>query len=117
MDINENKIKALVNEVSLERDDDHYLSFNIKIGAVIHSDKKLSYDKANQMMKKFEKLDRVLQTHFHPLKSRLPFYRPKNPPDEKMMAALYKAAYEDPYRDHQAVQGPHHLKKIEHNNH
>jgi Fe-S oxidoreductase len=46
-------------------------------------------------MKKFEKLDRVLQTHFHPLKSHLPFCRSKNSPDEKMIAELYKAAYED----------------------
>jgi Fe-S oxidoreductase len=46
-------------------------------------------------VKKFEKLAQVLQTHFHPLKSRLPFYRPKDQPDEQMIAALYKAAYED----------------------
>ena len=46
-------------------------------------------------VKKFEKLQRVLQTHFHPLKSRLPFYRPRHQPEEQMMAALYKAAYEN----------------------
>ena len=44
---------------------------------------------------KSEKLARVLQTYFHPLKSRLPFLKPKNQPDERLMAALYKAAYED----------------------
>ena len=44
---------------------------------------------------KSEKLARVLQTHFHPVKSRLPFLKPKGRPDEQMMAALYKAAYED----------------------
>jgi Fe-S oxidoreductase len=44
---------------------------------------------------KSEKLARVLQTHFHPVKSRLPFLKPKERPDEQMMAALYKAAYED----------------------
>ncbi len=44
---------------------------------------------------KSEKLARVLQTHFHPVKSRLPFLKPREQPDEQMMAALYKAAYED----------------------
>ena len=52
-------------------------------------------DRAVIPVRKFEKLARVLQTHFHPLKSRLPFYRPKDLPDEQMMATLYKAAYED----------------------
>ena len=46
-------------------------------------------------MNKSEKLARVLQTHFHPLKSRLPFIKQQDRPDEQMMAALYKAAYED----------------------
>ena len=46
-------------------------------------------------VKKFEKLQRLLQTHFHPLKSRLPFYRPRHQPEEQMMAALFKAAYEN----------------------
>jgi Fe-S oxidoreductase len=40
-------------------------------------------------------LARVLQTYFHPVKSRLPFLKPKGQPDEQMIAALYKAAYED----------------------
>jgi Fe-S oxidoreductase len=44
---------------------------------------------------KSETLARVLQTYFHPLKSRLPFFKPNNQPDEQLMAALYKAAYED----------------------
>jgi Fe-S oxidoreductase len=44
---------------------------------------------------KSEKLSRVLNTHFHPVKSRLPFLKPRQQPDEQMMAALYKAAYED----------------------
>jgi Fe-S oxidoreductase len=44
---------------------------------------------------KVEKLARVLQTHFHPIKSRLPFSKGADQPDEEMIAALYKAAYED----------------------
>jgi Fe-S oxidoreductase len=52
-------------------------------------------DSAVIPVKKIEKLARVLRTYFHPLKSRLPFNRPKEQPDEQMMADLYKAAYED----------------------
>ncbi|MDX2500243.1 MAG: (Fe-S)-binding protein [Deltaproteobacteria bacterium] len=44
---------------------------------------------------KIKTLERVLNTYFHPVKSRLPFLKPKDQPDEKMLAALYKAAYED----------------------
>ena len=52
-------------------------------------------DSAVIPVKKIEKLTEVLQTYFHPLKSRLPFYQSKDHPDEQMMADLYKAAYED----------------------
>jgi Fe-S oxidoreductase len=52
-------------------------------------------DSAVIPVKKFEKLANVLQTYFHPVKSRMPFLKPKDQPDEQMMAALYKAAYED----------------------
>jgi Fe-S oxidoreductase len=38
-------------------------------------------DSAVIPVKKFEKLARVLQTYFHPLKSRLPFYRSKDQPE------------------------------------
>jgi Fe-S oxidoreductase len=44
---------------------------------------------------KSKKLANLLHTHFHPLKTHLPFFKPKDQPDEQMMAALYKAAYED----------------------
>jgi len=44
---------------------------------------------------KSEKLAGMLQVYFHPLKSRLPFFKPNDQPYEQMMAALQKAAYED----------------------
>ena len=44
---------------------------------------------------KFKKLSRILQTHFHPLKSRLPGYKGSGLPDEKMISELYQAAYEN----------------------
>ena len=43
---------------------------------------------------KSEKLSRLLQTYFHPLKSRLPFLSSKHP-DEQMLDALYTAAFEN----------------------
>ena len=44
---------------------------------------------------KFKKLSRILQTHFHPVKSRLPFLIKRDQPDEHMIIDLYKAAYEN----------------------
>jgi Fe-S oxidoreductase len=44
---------------------------------------------------KFKKLSRLLQTHFHPVKSRLPFLMKHDRPDEQMIIELYKAAYEN----------------------
>ena len=44
---------------------------------------------------KFKKLSRILQTHFHPVKSRLPFLMKHDRPDEQMIIELYKAAYEN----------------------
>ena len=44
---------------------------------------------------KFKKLSRILQTHFHPVKSRLPFLIKPDCPDEHMITDLYKAAYEN----------------------
>ena len=44
---------------------------------------------------KFKKLSRILQTHFHPVKSRLPFLMKSARPDEPVINDLYKAAYEN----------------------
>ena len=44
---------------------------------------------------KFNKLSRILQTHFHPVKSLLPFFKTHDGPDEQMVSELYKAAYEN----------------------
>jgi len=52
-------------------------------------------DSAVIPVNKAETLARVLQTYFHPVKSRLPWSKPADRPDEQMVAALYKAAYED----------------------
>ncbi len=44
---------------------------------------------------KFRKLYQMLQTHFHPLKSRLPLFKRHAWPDEQIITDLYKAAYEN----------------------
>ena len=44
---------------------------------------------------KFKKLARILQTHFHPVKSGLPFLIKPDRLDEHMITGLYKAAYEN----------------------
>ena len=44
---------------------------------------------------KFRKLSRILQTLFHPVKSRLPFLFKPDRPDEQIITELYKAAYEN----------------------
>ena len=43
---------------------------------------------------KFKILARILQTHFHPVKSRLPFLVKHDRPDEQVLIDLYKAAYQ-----------------------
>ena len=44
---------------------------------------------------KFKKLSGILQKHFHPVKSHLPFVKTPDRPDEQMVSELYKAAYEN----------------------
>jgi Fe-S oxidoreductase len=44
---------------------------------------------------KFKKVHKILQTHFHPVKSRLPFLIKPDRFDERMLTDLYKAAYEN----------------------
>lgn len=44
---------------------------------------------------KVKKLAAVLQKHFHPVKSRLPGFKGPDRPDEAMIDALYRAAYEN----------------------
>ena len=44
---------------------------------------------------KFNKLARILQKYFHPVKSRLPGFKALNQLDEQMITELYQAAYEN----------------------
>ena len=44
---------------------------------------------------KFEKLSNLLQTYFHPVRSRFSFLKKSDYPDEEIISGLFKAAYED----------------------
>jgi Fe-S oxidoreductase len=54
-------------------------------------------DNASELIpaKKFEKLSKILQKYFHPVKSHLPGFKASGPPDEQMIGDLYQAAYEN----------------------
>jgi len=49
------KIKGVVSEVGLERDEDHFRSFNLKMGVVVNAGKRLSYEEGERMMRGFRK--------------------------------------------------------------
>ena len=49
------KIRGVVREVGLERDDDRFRSFNLRIGIVVKAGKSLSYEEGERMMRRFRK--------------------------------------------------------------
>ncbi len=49
------KFKGLVREVGLVRDNDHFHSFNITVGIVIRSEKRLTYDEAERLSNQFRR--------------------------------------------------------------
>ena len=51
----EPKVKGVVSEVGLERDENHFSSFNLKIGVVVEAKKNLSYEEGVQLMRQFRK--------------------------------------------------------------
>ena len=48
------KIRGVVREVGLERDENQFHSFNLKMGVVINAGKKLSYEEGEKVMKGFK---------------------------------------------------------------
>jgi len=49
------KVKGVVSEVGLERDEDHFRSFNLKISVVVKAGKRLNYEEGERMMTTFKK--------------------------------------------------------------
>ena len=51
----EPKVKGVVKEVGLERDEGQFHSFNLKIGVVVKAGKSLNYEDGEQLMRQFRK--------------------------------------------------------------
>ena len=49
------KLKGVIGEVSLERDEDKFNTFNVTIKMVVDNDRPLSYDRGETMVQQFRK--------------------------------------------------------------
>ena len=49
------KVKGVVGEVGLERDDERFNAFNVKISIVVDSGKAMTLDQGEQLIKQFRK--------------------------------------------------------------
>ena len=49
------KVKGVVSEIGLERDENQFLSFNLKIGVLLKSEKNMNYEEGERVMKRFRK--------------------------------------------------------------
>ncbi len=49
------RIKGVIDEVSLKRDEDRFSSFNLKLGLVVKTDKTLTYEQGERLIKRFKK--------------------------------------------------------------
>ena len=55
MDAENQSLKGVVSEVGLRRDEDQFSSFNLTISMVLKSDKTMTYNQGEQLMKQFRK--------------------------------------------------------------
>ena len=55
MDAENQSLKGVVSEVGLRRDEDQFNSFNLTISMVLKSDKTMTYNQGEQLMKQFRK--------------------------------------------------------------
>lgn len=53
MSSRKSKIRGVVREVGLERDENQFHSFNLKMSVVVNAGKKLSYEEGEKVMKGF----------------------------------------------------------------
>lgn len=51
----EPKVRGVVSEVGLERDEDHFHSFKLKISVVVKAGRSLSYEEGERRMRRFRK--------------------------------------------------------------
>lgn len=55
MDTENQSLKGVVSEVGLRRDEDQFSSFNLTISMVLKSDKTMTYNQGEQLMKQFRR--------------------------------------------------------------
>lgn len=55
MDAENQRIKGVVDELGLERDENQFRAFNLKIGMVVKSGKPLSFEQGERLMKRFRR--------------------------------------------------------------
>lgn len=55
MDSDESKVRGIVSEVGLERDEDRFRSFNLKISVVVKAGKSLNFDDGERLMRQIRK--------------------------------------------------------------
>jgi hypothetical protein len=49
------KFHGIVNEIGLERDEEQFANFNLKVGILVKTDKKLTYKEGERIIKKLRK--------------------------------------------------------------
>lgn len=55
MDSEKLRLRGVVSEVGLERDENHFRSFNLKIGLLVKNGKQLSYEEGERMVSRLRK--------------------------------------------------------------
>jgi len=55
LDSGESKLKGVVSDLGLERDEEHFRSFNLKVGIVVKAEKSLSYEDGERLMRQLRK--------------------------------------------------------------
>lgn len=51
----EEKLLGVVNEIGLERDEDQFANFNLKVGVLMRTDKRLSYNEGELLIRQLRK--------------------------------------------------------------
>lgn len=55
MEADKSKVRGVVSEIGLERDDEHFRSFNLKINIIIKPLKSVNYEEGEKLMKQFRR--------------------------------------------------------------
>ena len=51
----EEKLLGVVNEIGLERDEERFANFNLKVGVLMRTDKRLSYNEGERLIRQLRK--------------------------------------------------------------